>query len=61
MASVRPATTTARTAKYLICQFMNRQPINVLLVEDNPGDAFLIPEQLKQANIIRFNLIETSF
>jgi len=35
---------------------MNSQSIDVLLVEDNPGDAFLIKELLRQADPIEFNL-----
>ena len=35
---------------------MSRQSIDVLLVEDNPGDAFLIKELLRKADPIQFNL-----
>ncbi len=40
---------------------MNNQLIRILLIEDNPGDAFLIEEQLKRADIIDFNLINVDY
>ncbi|MDJ0746158.1 MAG: response regulator [Xenococcaceae cyanobacterium MO_167.B27] len=40
---------------------MNTQAIDVLLVEDNAGDAFLLEKQLKQANMIQFNLSHVSY
>ena len=40
---------------------MNHQLIEILLVEDNPGDAFLLQKQLEQANIMQFNLIHVDF
>ncbi len=35
---------------------MDEQPIDVLLVEDNPGDARLVVEMLKEESSSRFNL-----
>ena len=32
--------------------------INVLLVGDNPGDAFFIRKSLKQASLIKFRLVQ---
>ena len=40
---------------------MNHQTIDILLVEDNPGDAFLLQEQLKQSNMMQFNLIHVDY
>ena len=36
---------------------MNQEPIEILLIEDNPGDAFLLQKQLQKANMMQFNLI----
>ena len=35
---------------------MERQPINVLLIEDNPGDARLIDELLTEVKVVSFRL-----
>ena len=37
---------------------MPKEPIRILLVEDNPGDARLIRELLREAGSLRFELLQ---
>lgn len=39
---------------------MKQQKIEILLVEDNPGDAYLLQDQLQQTDTIQFNLIHVN-
>jgi PAS domain S-box-containing protein len=38
---------------------MNKKALNILLIEDNPGDARLIREMLEEVKVLRFSLVHS--